>query len=69
MTKRECAIVMAYTGVVMLARDDFPIYHKYVEDIMGRPVWIHEMGSQVMADEIKKRSEADFMELCRTATE
>ena len=62
MTDREKAIVMAYTGRCMLTGDKFQIYHKYVEDILGRPVWTHEIGS--LADEIKEKSKADFIALC-----
>lgn len=62
MTDREKAIVMAHTGICMLTGDKFQIFHKYVEDIMGRPIWTHEMG--LLADEIKEMSEADFMALC-----
>ena len=67
MTKHECAIVMAHTGICMLAGDDFKIFHKYVEDIMGRPVFTHEMGIENVADEIKEKSKTDFIELCKNA--
>lgn len=62
MTDREKAIVMAYTGICMMTGDRFQIFHKYVEDIMGRPIMTHEMG--FLADEIKEKSQADFMALC-----
>lgn len=62
MTDREKAIVMAHTGICMLVGDKFQIFHKYVEDIMGRPIWTHEMG--LLADEIKEKSKADFIALC-----
>ena len=62
MTDREKAIVMAYTGVAMLTGDKFQIFHKYVEEIMGRPVQTIEMG--FIADEIKEKSKDDFMALC-----
>ena len=62
MTDREKAIVMAYTGVAMLTSDKLQIFHKYVEEIMGRPIWTHEMVQ--FADEIKEKSKADFMALC-----
>lgn len=62
MTDREKAIVMAYTGVTMLTGDKLQIFHKYVEDIMGRPIWTHEMAR--LADEIKEKSKDDFMSLC-----
>lgn len=57
MTKRECAVVMAYTGVCMLSGDDFSIFHKYVEDLMGRPVYTHEFPT--LMDEIKKRARSE----------
>lgn len=66
MTKQECAIVMAYTGVCMLTGEDFGIFHKYVEDIMGRPIYTHEMCGAI-ANEIKQKSEIDFINLCRNA--
>ena len=62
MTDREKAIVMAYTGACMLTGDKFQIFHKYVEEIMGRPVQTIEMG--FIADEIKEKSKDDFMALC-----
>jgi hypothetical protein len=62
MTDREKAIVMAYTGACMLTGDKFQIFHKYVEKIMGRSIWTHEMAQ--LADEIKEKSKDDFMKLC-----
>lgn len=62
MTDREKAIVMVYTGVTMLKDDKLQIFYKYVEEIMGRPIWTHEMAQ--LADEIKEKSKADFMALC-----
>lgn len=67
MTKHECAIVMAYTGVCMLSGENLDIFHRYVEKLMGWPVWTHELPA--LADEIKRRAEPDFIELCRTAKE
>lgn len=62
MTDREKAIVMAHTGICMLIGDKFQIFHKYVEDIMGRPIMTHEIG--LLADTIKEKTKADFIELC-----
>lgn len=58
MTKREAAIVSAYTGILIGEMSDF---HKFVEEIMERPVWTHEMGSGEVADEIKKRAKPHFL--------
>ena len=62
MTDKEKAIVMAYTGRCMLTGDKFQIFHKYVEDIMGRPIMTHEMG--FLEHEIKAKSKDDFIALC-----
>ena len=69
MTKKECAIVMAYTGVCMLQGKDFPIFHKYIEEIMGRPVYTHELADRFSVDKIKEKTKADFIALCRNATD
>lgn len=65
MTKKECAIVMAYTGITMLSGEDFRIYHRYIEDIMGRPIWTHELANESVVKEIKEKSRYDFLKLCQ----
>lgn len=62
MTDREKAIVMAHTGICMLTGDKFQIFHKYVEDIMGRPIWTSDIG--FLENEIKEKSKDDFIALC-----
>lgn len=62
MTDREKAVVMAYTGTCMLTGDKFRIFHKYIEDIMGRPVYTHELA--YLSKIIRKKSESDFIALC-----
>lgn len=70
MTKKECAIVMAYTGIAMLQGEDITDYfYKYVHDLFGRPVYTHELARKEIADKLKELSKPDFIELCRTATE
>ena len=65
MTDHEKAIVMAYTGYCMLTGDKFDIFHKYVQDLLGRPVWSHELGDPKVASEIKEKARDDFVRLCR----
>lgn len=64
MTDQEKAIVMAYTGVAMLSGDKFSIFHKYIEDICGRPIWTHELANANVINEIKEKSKPDFLRLC-----
>ena len=63
MTDNEKAVVMAYTGVCMLAGEKFSIFHKYVEDIIGRPIMTHELPW--LEDTIKEKAKADFIALCK----
>ena len=61
MTDRERAIVMAYTGTVMLCGDKLHIFYEYVSEKLGRPVWTHEL---CQGDTIKELSKEDFFSLC-----
>lgn len=65
MTTREGAIISAYTNI--LCCESFDFVHEYIEEIMGRPVFLHEFAQ--LKDEIKKRSEKDFMDLIASQIE
>ena len=65
MTDKEKAIVMAYTGIAMLVGDKFDIFHRYIEEKMGRPIWSHELASKEVWEEIKEATKEDFNRLCR----
>lgn len=65
MTKEECAIVTLYTGVAMLEGDDLEYLYRYAEKLMERPVLTHELV--MLEEELKKRAEPDFINLCRWA--
>lgn len=60
MTKREGAIISAFTGILC---SNFEELHKYVEEIMERPIFTHEMGDKEIAKEIKAKSKRDFIKL------
>jgi len=59
-TKREAAIISAYTNYLL---GEFSDMHEYIEEIMGRPVYTHEMAIKPIVDEIQEKSRADFMTL------
>ena len=61
MTKREAAIIMAYTDTCMLAGDDLKYYYKYISEILGYEVQTLDLAK---TDLIKERSKGDFMRLC-----
>ena len=66
MTYRERVIVSAYTGYLMC---DFSDVHHYIEQMMGRPVWTHEMADESVQKAIRKAVRQDFLALCGLRTE
>lgn len=62
MTEREKVIVSAYTGFLMCDSNDL---HKYIEEKMQRPVFIHELASEKFMEELKSRVKDDFISLCK----
>ena len=67
MTKQECAVIMAYTGVAMLKGDDLGLFYKYIEHICERPILTHELASEKVMNEIEEKSKPDFIRLCSQA--
>jgi hypothetical protein len=60
MTKREGAIVGAYTGILVGKFEDL---HEYIEEILGRPVFTHELSSDDVVKQITAASKQDFINL------
>ena len=60
MNEKECAIISAYTGILC---GGFSVYHKYIEEIMGRPIYIHELADKAIMQDIKNASYNDFINL------
>ena len=63
MTKREAAVIGAYTGILCGSFSDL---HQYVEELLNRPVMTHEMGDRMVAEEIKQKAKADFLQICNS---
>ena len=63
MTREESAIISAFTGILA---GPFNALHEYVEKIMGRPVFTHELGSAEVTAQIKEKSRADFIALAES---
>lgn len=57
-TKREAAIISAYTGILM---GDFNEVHKYIEEVAERPVLTHEIP--FIIDCYKESIKIDFVAL------
>jgi hypothetical protein len=60
MTNREAAIISAYTGVLL---GGFHEAHKYMEEIMDRPILTHEMGDKEFMTRVKELARNDFLSL------
>ncbi len=68
MTKRECAVITAYTDVTMLKDNDLKYLYGYLSGIIGRPVYTHEIPAVI--EQYKNTIiKNDFFALCRNATE
>lgn len=59
-TKREAAIISAYTNYLI---GDFTDMHQYIEEVMDRPVFTHELADTRVVDEIREKSKNDFINL------
>jgi hypothetical protein len=66
MTKQEALIISAYTGILMV---DFGDFHKYVEELLNRPVYTHEMAVKTFWDDLQERLKPQFLELCEGAND
>ncbi len=60
MDKYEAAVISAYTGILI---GDFSDLHGYIEKLMGRPVWTHELGDKELAQHIKALAYDDFVKI------
>lgn len=60
MTKKEAAIVSAYTGILI---GEFSDLHEYIEKILCRPVFTHELSDKKLCVEIKEKSKQDFINI------
>lgn len=58
MTKREAAIVSAYTGYLI---GEFSDFHAYAEEVIGRPIFTHDLTK--LEYELKEKSKKDFMSI------
>ena len=60
LTKRQAAIIGTYTGYVV---GPFQDIHAYIEEILERPVWTHELADERVQEEVTNKSRADYIAL------
>ena len=59
-TKREAAIISAYTNYLI---GDFSDMHQYIEKLLGRSVFTHELANPLIVEEIREKSKNDFINI------
>lgn len=63
MTKKESLIISAYTGFMVCK--NFSDMHEFIEQVMERPVFTHEMGSEQFLKEVQERLKPQLIELIK----
>lgn len=61
LTKEQSAILSAYTGILC---GSFAAMHEYITNLLGRPIFTHELGDPKICAEIKDKSRNDFIKIC-----
>lgn len=65
MTLEERVIVETYTGYCMTSGDERDEVYKYMQKLLGRPVYIHELAQKSVMNKLHEKSKGDFIELCK----
>ena len=53
MTKEEGLILSAYTGNLLVP--DFADVHEFIEKLLGRPVWTHELRDPLLLKKVREK--------------
>lgn len=67
MTKKESLIISAYTGFMVCK--EFSDMHEFIEQVLERPVFTHEMGSELFLEEIQGALKPVLLELIKNIKE
>lgn len=67
MTRREGAILTAYTGIFLCW--DFSDFGEYAKELLGRSVYTHEFGNEEIMKKLKEKSEPDFVKVMESQNE
>lgn len=61
LTREQAAIIGVFTGI---ACGPFSDIHKKAEELLGRPVFTHEMGYKVIWEELQQKARHEFLAIC-----
>lgn len=65
MTLKERVIVEAYTGYCMSTGEERNEFYKYIANVMGRPIFSHELADEEILSELHDKVKPDFIRLFR----
>lgn len=65
MTLEERVIVETYTVYCMTSGDERNAVYEYMQKLLGRPVYTHELAQKSVVNKLQEKSKADFIELCK----
>lgn len=65
LTKREAAVIGAYTGITMGSFGDI---QEYADEVLGRPTWTHQFADAGFWEELKAAAKPDFLDICDQVT-
>lgn len=66
MELRERVIVETYTGYCMTSPEEKDEVYKYMAEVMGRPVYTHELADKEIQEQLREKALNDFKALCIT---
>lgn len=61
LTKEQALLISAYTGFLCVR--EFADLHAYIEKVLDRPVFTHEMADKELFVEIRAKLKEQFMDL------
>lgn len=61
MTHKEAVLISAYTGYLLTKK--FSDVHKFVEELLERPILTHEFASEKLFEEIQQKCKPMIIEM------
>ena len=52
-------------AIAMTSGDERNVVYKYMQKLLGRPVYTHELAQKSVMKKLHEKSKADFIELCK----
>ena len=63
MKREESLLISAYTGYMLCPQ--FSELHKYIEEVMGEPIFTHQLGSEEFNKVLRGKLQPRILELIK----